>query len=166
MLGTHPIVRYLNQNGRQIFIVIIAVVMFFLILRILNNIEENKIKQEQEETNTYYTEITNANEHAKIIKQFLDYCKSGDESNAYALLSSKTKQEKYQNQTEFNNNYILKFFSENNNYTITYNSENNNQYYYVVTITKDILSSGKVDKEPVVQDFIITNENGEDKIII
>ena len=166
MLGTHPIVRYLNQNRKQIFTVIMAVVIFFLILRILNNIEENKIKQEQEKTNIYYTEITNANEHAKIIKQFLEYCKSEDASNAYKLLASKTKEEKYQNQTEFNNNYILKFFSESKNYTITYNSEKNNQYYYIVTITNDILSSGKVDTQPVVQDFIITNENGEDKIII
>ena len=166
MLGTHPIVRYLNQNRKQIFTVIIAVAIFFLILRILNNIEERKIKQEQEKTNTYYTEMTSANEHAKIIKQFLEYCKSGDASNAYKLLASKTKEEKYQNQTEFNNNYILKFFSENKNYTITYNSQNNNQYYYIIKITNDIISAGKVDKEPVIQDFIITNENGEDKIII
>ena len=64
------------------------------------------------------------------------------------------------------NNYILKFFSENKNYTITYNSQNNNQYYYIIKITNDIISAGKVDKEPVIQDFIITNENGEDKIII
>lgn len=166
MLGTHPFVRFLNQNRRQIRITIIAIVMFLLMLRFLNNLAEKKVENQIVETNTYYTELANSNEHKKIIKNFLEFCINGDESSAYALLSSECKENSFKTVSDFNSRYVLKNFSENKTYSITYNTSNNEKYYYLVKIIEDILSTGKVENSSIVQHFTVIQENGVDKIII
>lgn len=166
MLRTHPFVRFLNQNRRQIRITIIVIVMFLLMLRFLNSLAEKKIEKQVAETNTYYIELANSNEHKKVIQNFLEFCVNGDESSAYALLSSECKENSFKTLNDFNSEYILKNFSENKNYSITYSTSSNEKYYYSVKISEDILSTGKVDGSSVIQSFSVVQENGVDKITI
>lgn len=166
MLGTHPFVRFLNQNRRQIRITIIAIAMFLLMLRFLNSLAEKKIEKQVAETNTYYTELANSNEHKKVIQNFLEFCVNGDESSAYALLSSECKENSFKTLNDFNSEYILKNFSKNKNYSITYRTSNNEKYYYSVKILEDMLSTGKVEGSSIIQYFVVIQENGVDKITI
>lgn len=166
MLRTHPFVRFLNQNRRQIRITIIAIIMFFLILHFLNKLAENEVQEQNAKTNEYYTELASSNEHKEVIDKFVKFCIEGDESSAYALLSSECKEKSFKTLNDFNNNYILKFFSTNKSYSITYSLKDNEKYYYLVKISEDILATGKVNAESVTQSFIVTKENGADKITI
>ena len=166
MLGTHPFVRFLNQNRRQIRITLIAIVIFLLMLRFLNSLAEKQAEKQIVETKIYYTELVNSNEHKKVIETFLEYCKNGDESSAYALLSSECKEYTFKNIIDFNENYVLKYFNENKIFTISYSTSSNQKYIYSVKILEDILSTGKVDSNPIVQNFIVIQEDGKEKITI
>lgn len=166
MLGTHPFVRFLNQNRRQIRITIIVIIVFLLILRILNSLAEKQLEKQALKDNIQNVEIENSNEHKQAIKNFLEFCIKKDESSAYALLSSESKEKLYKTKNEFNKNYILKYFSTNKKYTITYIKEINGKYYYSVKILEDVLSTGKVDIATITQNYEVTKENGEYKIII
>ena len=166
MLGTHPFVRFLNQNRRQIRITIIAIAMFLLVLRFVNSLAEKQIEKKANEVNLYYLEVTDSNEHKKVIQNFLEFCKKGDESSAYALLSSECKEKSFKTVNDFNSKYILKNFSKNKDYTITYTTMTNGKYYYSVKITEDMLSTGKVDNTSIVQYLAVVQEGGIDKIII
>lgn len=166
MLRTHPFVRFLNQNRRQIRITIIAIAMFFLILRFLNSLAEKQIENQIAETNTYYTEIADSNEHKNVIQNFLEFCVNGDESSAYALLSSECKEKSFKTVNDFNSKYILKNFSKNENYSISYSTSSNGKYYYLVKISEDMLSTGKANVSIITQTFSVIQENGVDKITI
>lgn len=166
MLGTHPFVRFLNQNRRQIRITIIAIVMFLLMLRFLNSLAEKQVEKQAIIANTQKEEVEVANEHKKALDDFLEFCKSGDESSAYALLSSECKENSFQNINKFNINYVEKYFSLNKTYSVKYSTSSNKKYYYTVKIFEDMLSTGKVNSSSVTQSFIVTQENGEEKITI
>lgn len=166
MLRTHPFVRFLNQNRRQIRITIIAIAMFLLMLRFINSLEEKNIEKKAAEANTYYTEIEDSNEHKKVIQNFLEFCKNGDESSAYALLSSECKENSFKNVNDFNSKYILKNFFKNKDYSITYSTSSNGKYYYLVKISEDMLSTGKANVSIITQTFSVIQENGVDKITI
>lgn len=166
MLGTHPFVRFLNQNRRQIRITIIAIAMFLLVLRFVNSLVEKQIEKKANEANLYYLEVTDSNEHKKVIQNFLEFCKKGDESSAYVLLSSECKENSFKTVSDFNSRYVLKNFSKNKDYTITYTTMTNGKYYYSVKITEDMLSTGRVDNSLIVQYLAVVQEDGIDKIII
>lgn len=166
MLGTHPLIRFLNQYRREIRNIIVVIIAFFLILRILNSMAEKKIKTEITEKNKIQAELVTKEKNEIIIEEFLEYCLNGDESSAYALLSPKCKEELFKTLNDFNIKYVLKYFSVNKNYTITYKSNVNGEYNYSVKIFEDILSTGKVNSNYVIQNFTIVHENGTDKIII
>ena len=166
MLGTHPIIRYINENRKKIINVILAIIVFFVILRTLNYMAENKIAEEQEQENKYQAELKLKEEHQELIKDFLDFCINGDESSAYAMLSSQSKKIDYKTLEDFNENYINKYFSSKKIYNITFMNNENEEYSYSVKILNDILSTGKMDNNAINQIFIISNENDEYKILI
>lgn len=166
MLGTHPLVRFLNQNRREIRNVILVILVFFLVLRLLNNMEEKKVEREITENNKIQTELSLIDEHKVAIEDFLEFCKNGDESSAYALLSSECKEQSFKTLNDFRNKYISKYFLTNKSYTITYKSNINGEYNYSVKIFEDILSTGKIDSSYVIQNFIIVQEDNTDKIKI
>ena len=166
MLGTHPFVRFLNQNRRQIRITIIAIAMFLLVLRFVNSLAEKQIEKKANEANLYYLEVTDSNEHKKVIQNFLEFCKKGDESSAYALLSSECKEKLFKTVNDFNSKYVVKNFSRNENYSISYSTSSNGKYYYLVNVSEDMLSTGKANVSTITQTFSVIQENGVDKITI
>lgn len=166
MLGTHPIVRFLNQNRRQIRITILIILAFFLVLRILNNMAEKNIEKEIAEKNKIQSELALGDTHNEVIKDFINFCIKGDEVSAYALISSENKQKEFKTLNEFKTNYLLKYFSTDKKYDITYRTNIDKEYYYLVKIKEDILSTGKVNSETITQSFKVLQENGEEKITI
>ena len=166
MFGTNPIFRFLNQNRRQIRITILAIVIFLLMLRFLNSLAEKQIEEKAVETNVYYTEYVVSNEYKSIIQRFLDFCKNGDESSAYALLSSECKESSFKTLSDFEQKYCKKYFSTTKKYTITYSTSSDKIYYYTVKILEDILATGKADDTSITQYFSVLKENGLEKITI
>lgn len=163
MLGTHPLIRFLNQNRRQIRNIILIVLVFFLVLRTLNYIAKQEIEKEEIQKNTKQEQIAIETEHKEIIEEFLDYCINKDVSSAYTMLSFENN---YNTQNEFKEKYINKYFSETKIYNITLKSNKNNKYIYNVKILDDILSSGKLDNNAINQNFVVVKEEGDYKILI
>ena len=94
----NKLVRYWNQNRKQIIVVIAIVVFAFAIIKLLNNLLEQERTSDEEVNTTIWqpnqsvitgekvsTEITKKNND--MIKQFIDYCNNKDIKNAYNLLS-------------------------------------------------------------------------------
>lgn len=163
MLGTHPLIRFLNQNRRKIRNIILIIVVFFLVLRTLNYMAKQKLEKEEIQKNTKQEQLAIETEYKELIEEFLDYCINKDVSSAYTMLSSENN---YKTQNEFKENYINKYFSENKIYNITLKSSNNNEYIYNVKILNDILSSGKLDNNAINQNFVVVKEEGDYKILI
>lgn len=163
MLGTHPLIRFLNQNRRKIRNIILIIVVFFLVLRTLNYMAQQKLEKEEIQKNEKQEQITIEEEHKELIEKFLDYCINKDVSSAYKMLSSENN---YKTQNEFKENYINKYFSETKIYNITLKSSKNDEYIYNVKISKDILSSGKLDNNAINQNFVVVKEDTDYKILI
>lgn len=156
MLGTHPFIRFINQNRRQIFISILVIVMFFLALRLLNNMAEKQQENTIKIANENYTQVYGSNEPKKIAEDFIKYCIKNDESSAYALLSSEIKEKDYKTSTEFNTNYIKKYFGTAKTYSISYVGSTENEYIYNVKISDDIMATGKISNNSAIATQKIT----------
>ena len=157
MFGTHPFVRFLNQNRRQIRITIIIVILVFILIQILNKIAEKNLEKGVQDQNKYSVEAINENERQTFLKRFLNYCKEENESNAYALLSLNAKKI-YKTEDEFKQKFISKYFANDKTYSINFVSENNEKYSYLVKIKEDILSTGKITQNQANNQFNIILE--------
>lgn len=171
----YNLIRFYNQNRRKIIEIILIIVFIILIIQLLNyfskkennNNENNNIiikSNYDQEVISDKSAISGSkisgnklNEDTDVIKSFYEYCNQGNIESAYNLLTDECKEEMFSNIDDFKEIYYNYLFNgEKKSYTI----ENWIGDTYVVRITGDILSTGKLDNTETRQDYVtIANNN-------
>ncbi len=100
-------------------------------------------------------------ELTNIIKQFINYCNNGDYDKAYEMLSLDCKEVLYPTLEDFKTNYCKYNFSERKTYNmqswITYDNKN----IYLVELTEDMLTTGKVSNIKKQDYYTVIDEDGK-----
>lgn len=178
------VIRFYNQNRKNIWMFIIIVFFLFLILQLINFLVGKKQEENILEKNNSVNSISNSDNKAvvtnqsvtsgktlsgevvktqtNLIKEFLNYCNKGDAEQAYNLLTESCKRELYPDKETFELTYFSKISKDEG---ISYTIENWSDSTYKVKITEDILSTGKVNTEGSFQDYI-TIKKQDDKNLI
>lgn len=181
----HNLRHFYYQNKEKIWKVVLIVAFILGIIYFLNYLtEENEdidnnilVTNQQsvykdEENKTYISnkslmsgQNVTESEAKKIdntVSKFLEYCKNENFEQAYEMLSTDCKQNEFNNIQTFKERYASKKFDKNAIYEI----EKWINDTYKVSISKDILSTGKVNNEKQVEYITIVNENSEQKLNI
>lgn len=181
----YKIIRFYNQNRKQIIRVIAIITFIIVLIQMLNYIYKNKTDNNNQ---NYISENTNSNignlgtivsnksaitdtkinseklkDDVTIINEFIESCNERNIEKAYNLLSDECKEEMYPTENEFYDNYYMTIF---NNNKLEYSVENWIEDTYEVKFIEDMLATGKISEENK-QDYItIVEEDNSFKINI
>lgn len=180
------LIHFYYQNKQKILKVVIIIALVIIIIQLLNywaKLNKNSTLQNTTNTTTSINKLSTKNEtyikntsvvtgqeitetQSKVINEtintFLEYCNNKEPAKAYDMLSVECKENLYQTEQDFINNYYSKNFTGNDTFTI----ENWIGDTYRVKIQEDMLATGKVNNQ-VVQDYItIVQQGGENKLNI
>lgn len=182
----YNLIRFYNQNRKQILIIILFIVFVIGIIQFLNYLAKNKTYKVIDNKNESSLNVTNSVkeslvseksiiENTKVnskklennlttIDNFINYCNNKDINSAYNLLTGECKELMYPTIEDFYKSYyVIVFNGENKTYTI----ENWTGKTYQVLITDDILSTGKLETSKTKRDFItVVSNNDGNKINI
>ena len=178
------IIRYWNQNRKQIIIVIAIIAFIIIMLRVINNLAK-QINKSNNNTNTISkvtdlqkptkSTITGQNvpetvtkENTDIIKTFVDYCNNNQEQKSYELLSNDCKEEFNNNINVFINDYYNRIFKTKKTYNLELLYTEAGSYTYKITYYEDnLLATGGTGANNNFEDYItIINQDGERKLNI
>lgn len=182
----YNIVRFYNQNRRDIWKIVIIIASLILLLQLLNWYvgKTNSKKQNlnisndttQSNSNTVQIKSQNSavtggkisnerlNSETDLIEKFLENCNNNKIEEAYGMLTEECKEELYPTVEKFNDNYCEVFL---NQYRASYEIENWFGDTYKVDIVPDILATGKSNNNYKNQDYItIKKVEGEYKLNI
>lgn len=179
----HNLIRYWNQNRKQIIRGVVIIVFIFIIIQLINlmmrkenedqianaiqNNTNNVTETKTESSNTLVSDksavtgqeiskqdLSNATD---IIYSFITYCNNQDFENAYNLLTEECKQQMFSSVDVFKKAYYDNVFNgQKKNCTI----ENWVNDTYKVNIKEDMLSTGKA-TEYSKQDYMTIKKDGE-----
>lgn len=181
----YKIIRFYNQNRKQIIRVIAIITFIIILIQMLNYIYKNKTDNnnqinisENKNSNigNFGTIVSNKsaitdtkvdneklNDDVTVINEFIENCNERNIEKAYSLLSNECKEEMYPTAKDFYENYYMMVF---NNNKLEYSVENWIQDTYEVKFIEDMLATGKINDENK-QDYItIVEENDSFKINI
>ena len=175
------IIRYWNQNRKNIIITVAIVAFIIIIIRIINSmyakvntsIASNNVKDDEyQPTKSVITgesvsyEITSGNKNE--IDNFVNYCNNKEYEKAYEFLTEDCKEEYSNSVEQFKQQYASKIFSKIKTYDIELWLKNGNDYTYRVTYYDDnLLETGGKNINNNIQDYItVVNRNNEKKINI
>ncbi len=177
--------RELFSSRYKILGGIIAIVLIFLITRLLNiqakkqHEEEGKILQNKVvQSNVYKPEETTISggnveektqkENEQVIESFINYCNLGQIEQAYNLLTEECKEVVFSNSiNNFKKIYVDKVFETQKKYYIQSWLTENTNYTYKVTIQSDLLSTGKVSSNQKIEDYYtVVQKNNTQKLNI
>lgn len=176
----YKLIRFYNQNKKKIIRIILVIVFIIILMQVLNELAKNNFfKKSQINSIKYSNEQTNQNllvseksavsgkeiasnklkSETDIIKNFFDYCNSGDIESAYGSLTNECKEEMYPTIDDFKKIYFIPTFNYEKK---TYTLENWDGNIYVARISGDILSTGKIDDSNTKQDYmtVIKEDDG------
>ena len=140
--------------GRLIFTIIAFLAIFIYALHSLDEyVGKTYIKNEltEEEKSILEEQNEKVKENKKYISEIIDYCNNKEITKAYNMLSDKCKNEKYRTIDEFQINFIKKYFSLNiSEYKIEKNKND-----YIVSLTQDMLITGKTESSIYINIKII-----------
>lgn len=169
------IIRFWNQNRKGIIVGIIAIVLLIVIIQVLNQIEKNKLKQDN--TNTLTEEeknlptksiiggdtisIEKTKDNVEIIENFIEKCNNGDITAAYQMLTDECKEVLFSTEESFKKGYYNIIFSSKKLSSIENFLSDNKRYTYQVKFYDDILSTGNAENAQSYQDYITIDENGK-----
>lgn len=178
------IIRYWNQNRKQIIIVIAIIAFIIIMLRVINNLAK-QINSSNNNTNTISkvtdlqkpteSTITGQNvpesvtkENTDIIKNFVDYCNSNQTQKSYELLSNDCKEEFNNNINVFINDYYNRIFKTKKTYNLELLYTEAGSYTYKITYYEDnLLATGGTGANNNFEDYItIINQDEEIKLNI
>ena len=166
------IVRAYYQNRRIIWIILIIIAFGIIILQILNNIAKTK-QNEIADTNTYSNNsqdlgnVTGATSNKsgvtgeivskteledteKVFSEFFGYCNKKELQKAYNMLTDECKELIYPSIEIFESDYYDNVFK---NSEKIYKFENWHDNTYLVILSEESMSTGKVDNDKK-QDYI------------
>lgn len=163
------IIRFYNQNRKEIFIVLISMILITVFISRLNtSIEKTQEAQEEERRSSeeiatssiqrkeiLEKELTEEefNKFEEIVDEFVKYCNLGQTDKAYELLSDECKNEVYPEFKVFEDQYYKEIFECKKNYQIK-------DYLgstYKIIYTEDMLASGKTNNLKKQEDYITFN---------
>ena len=184
----YKLLRYYNQNRKQIWITIIIIFFIIFIIQILNNVAKQQNEKERQQNNqnkettsnnvvSYDKESEsiisdsnvsgeNKNIFGGLIDQFFTYCINHNPEKAYELLSNDIKENMYESENLFESLYYSSKFEGNKQYSFQSWSTANNRYIYQVKIFDDMLSTGKKNNKYVEDYVTIVEEHGNYKLNI
>ena len=178
------IIRYWNQNRKQIIIVIAIIAFIIIMLQVINNLAKKTNKSNNNTNSTSKvtdlqkptrSTITGQNvpetvtkENTDIIKTFVDYCNNNQAQKAYELLSNDCKEEFNNNINEFINDYYNRIFKTKKTYNLELLYTEAGSYTYKTTYYEDnLLATGGKGTNNNFEDYItIINQDGERKLNI
>ena len=176
------IIRFFNQNRIRIIITILIIVFILSIIyavnkileqtrtdisQVSNHIEDSSVPIESVITGEEIDEEVTL-ENTNTIREFVDYCNSGNYQNAYNLLSEDCRNEVFSTLEQFISNYVNKIFMTSKTYRLELWYNTNNVYTYrIVYQENNLLETGNINSENTVEDYItIINENNEQRLNI
>ena len=180
----YKLIRFYNQNRRKILMTILIIVFILGIIQLLNYFTKIN-KEQQENQNSNITENSDINRELvsnksavfgdtvsssnlksdiEIINEFVKYCNEQNVTLAYEIISNECKEVMFPTIDDFYNMYYSNLFNGNKKlHTI----ENWLGSIYQVRFTGDILSTGDLNNNATIQDYItIIREDGEKKLNI
>lgn len=179
----HKLLRFYNQNRLKIWAILLAIVLGYALLRILNsaianqNTEENNNEQETTSNNvvSYRNESESmvtggsvsdlySDEIGAFINQFFTYCVNHEPQRAYEMVSNDTKQLLYQTESLFEKNYYENRFSGNKQFSFQSWSRTDGLYIYQVRIFDNMLATGQTSDNYIEEYVTITVEEGSYKL--
>lgn len=175
----YRLIRFYNQNRKDIWKVIGIILIIVAILQILNYASKKKGKKEDnnivnstnQNTSNQYNNISLETEKSvlsgesinqdkknsiKLIDTFFSYCNEKNIQKAYELLTDECKEEMYSSVNDFEEMYYEKVFG---NQRKNVSLENWTSNTYKVKISEDYLSSGEYTNENNIQDYITIQDN-------
>ena len=179
----HKLLRYYNQNKLKVWIIILAIVLGYALLQVLNsaignqNTEEKNNEQETTSNNvvSYRNESESmvtggsvsdlySDEIGAFINQFFTYCVNHEPQRAYEMVSNNTKQLLYQTESLFEKNYYENRFSGNKQFSFQSWSRTDGLYIYQVRIFDNMLATGQTSDNYIEEYVTITVEEGSYKL--
>ena len=178
----HKLLRYYNQNRLKIWAILLAIVLGYALLQVLNsaianhNTEENN---EQETTSNNVVSYRNESESmvtggrvsstyseqiGQVINQFFTYCVNHDPQRAYDMVSNNTKQVLYQTEELFEKNYYQNKFNGNKQFSFQSWSRTDTLYIYQVRIFDNMLATGQTSDNYIEEYVTIAVEEGRYKL--
>lgn len=180
----YKIWKYYNQNKLKVWAIILAVILGWLLLQVVNNALKEANKQENtsnEETTSNVVSYNNeskaiisegsvsskySDDLAEIINQFYTYCVEHNPQRAYEMLSDDAKRVLYQTQELFEDLYYNSKFEGDKQFSFQAWSIVNDTYIYQVRIYDNMLTTGKTD-DNYIEDFVtIVPDGGSYKLNI
>ena len=175
----YKLIRFFNQNRKRIIRIILIIVFLLVLIQLLNYFAKNKnddnnMQKNDIEINNFINKQELVSDKSAIsgksisqnklendtnvINEFLNYCNKGNIESAYELLTNECKEEMFPTIESFKNIYYKNIFNEESK---SYTIENWVGDVYQVSITGDILSTGKIDSVNSKQDYmtIVKNDN-------
>ena len=184
----HKLRKFYYDNKEKIWGIIIFIVLILVSIQVINklmsiknenalkeiNKNENSDNENLENKNSYIInnesiltgekiDESNLQEANKLIEEFISECNNGNIEQAYSLISIDCKNEMYKDINTFRTMYYERIFNLSTKKTAII--ENWFSSTYIVKISDDIMTTGKVSKG--IQDYItIVEENNELKLNI
>ena len=156
------------DHGRQIVVIVAVITGIILAIQGLDyyykikNTNNNVTISEESKTTLPNIDIEKNKENKKIINQFVNYCNDGNIEEAYQMISTNCKIEKFKDINTFKKNYIEKVFKIKQEIEISRMQDAS----YEITYTDDALLSGGKGKNEKKDYVYIISENDGDKISI
>lgn len=172
----HKLIRFYNQNRKEIWKVIGIIFIIIFVLQLLNYSAKQKVNnQDYEQNNTndlpQYNDLDLATNKSvlsgeeiseqkqnsiEIIDSFFGYCNQQKIQEAYDLLTEECKEEMYSSIQLFDEMYYQKVLNgQKKNITV----ENWTGNIYKVTINDDFLSTGEYSDKNKRQDYITVQDS-------
>ena len=173
------IIRLYNQNRKQIFKVIFIIITIILVIHFANYLVENDNNKNLNNvvgssSTASTTTVNNPQQsaissssvsnkeykvHSELIDNFIKYCNEGKASSAYDLLSTSCKEAMFPTLEYFKDNYQKVLFTEEKIYTI----KNWMGSTYKISLTENLLATGKSNNGIVTEDYFTIVDDGENK---
>ena len=180
----YKIWKYYNQNKLKVWAIILAVILGWLLLQVVNNALKEANKQENTSNEETTSNVVSYNSESKaiisegsvsskysddlaeIINQFYTYCVEHNPQRAYEMLSDDAKRVLYQTQELFEDLYYNSKFEGDKQFSFQAWSIVNDTYIYQVRIYDNMLTTGKTD-DNYIEDFVtIVPDGGSYKLNI
>ena len=178
----HKLLRYYNQNRLKIWAILLAIVLGYALLQVLNNAIANHNTEENNEQETTSNNVvsyrnesesmvtggrvssTYSEQIGQVINQFFTYCVNHDSQRAYDMVSNNTKQVLYQTEELFEKNYYQNKFNGNKQFSFQSWSRTDTLYIYQVRIFDNMLATGQTSDNYIEEYVTIAVEEGRYKL--
>lgn len=178
----HKLLRYYSQNKIMVWAVILAIILGYALLRVLNNAIANQNTEENNKKETTSSNVVSyrnesesmvtggrvsdlfANEIGEFINQFFTFCINHEPQKAYDMVSNNTKQVLYQTEELFEKNYYNYRFNGNKQFSFQSWSRSDTLYIYQVKIFDNMLATGQTSDNYIEEYVTIAVEDGSYKL--